>query len=168
MLRRTFRRMNVVPGNIEWSRHHHLFSSQPMGTPYMTACGRSFDPQLYHETMNALSDQRWVVALQRKMREDAEYVTMLRTEGGAGLALDALAHTQVQNEEEAYWAMRKVLETDRKAALASCAMQDAFKKIKQNRDVGKTQIASMDGGAGTVRGMQQRMQQPFGNTNMPM
>eukprot|EP00759_Apiculatamorpha_spiralis_P031096 PhF_6_TR32862/c0_g1_i2/m.48362 len=154
----------VMPSNFEWNRQHHLTNSLPTGSPYKTKCGRTFDPNLYFEMMNAICDQKWIGAIHRHLRDDSEYQHMVRTTGNGATAFDALCQQNVMGDDQAYTEMKNLMENDQRASLSVCALLDAYQKIKDNRDEYKTMLA-----AGQVSQAQSQMndamssQHPFGS-----
>ena len=165
MLRRCFLRFTAIPGTLEWNRLHHLQNSLPVGSPFLTKCGRTFDPVVYVEMMQAMCDQKWITAIQRNLRQDVEYQTMLRTTGGGSLAFDALARMPLSGDQEAFDEMKVLMEADAKAALSVCAMLDAFKLIKDKRDHYKTEVAAGDH-AQDLHALPRSMQEPFGQRSI--
>jgi len=158
----------ITPGTLEWNRMHHLNNSLPVGTPFVTKCGRTFCPILYQEMINAMADQRWLNAIQKGLRHDAEYQTMLKTRGGGGLAFDDLCKRlghQAQ-DQEVFDELKLLLETDDKASLSMCAMLDSFEAIKEKRDHYKTEmVAEGRSHEAGPYGLAQKGQEPFGSSS---
>lgn len=113
---------------------HKNFNTINLGTSYKTACGRIFDPDIYGELMQAMSDQSWAQAIGRKLGEDKEYIYMLRTKGGAAQKVDQIVKRGVSNDEEFMRKLKVLLEADAEAALGVCAIQDAYAAIRKKRD----------------------------------
>lgn len=146
------------------SRSHHLFSSINTATPYKTACGRTFDPVTYTELLQAAMDQQWAQAIQKQLREDKEYLEMLRVEGGGAQTIDALGQSaQFSNDEEFMAVLKPVLLSDKKTALSICAIQDAYVAIRKKRDEHQTNVAA-DGS--DPYGDIKKRGNPFGSTNV--
>lgn len=126
----------------ELNRSHHLFNSVNLGTPFKTACGRNFDPQMYMEMLQAMVDQSWAQAVGRALKDDAEYVETVRTEGGAAQEIDRLGEGGRGSDDEFMAKLRVVLEKDKKVSLCVCAMQDAYGRVREKRDKHATEVAA--------------------------
>jgi hypothetical protein len=146
-------------------------NTQTSAAPIKTACDRTFDPMLFQEVIQATTDPQWSAAIQRYLREDGEYMNMmLREGGGGGMAIDQLITRGLGgSDEEAMQNLKRLLQTDRKAALTVCAIQDAYQKIRENRDLQQTKLAAEGGamgrGGGGVGGATQALKggrAPFG------
>ncbi|ORC91814.1 putative complement regulatory protein [Trypanosoma theileri] len=148
----------------ELRRGHHLQSSVGLHSPFPTACGRMFNPQLYYEVLQACCDQQWLQAIQREMRNDAEWMETLRTEGGVARSMNALTES-TQHDDELMMKLRETLRTDRKMSLTLCAIQESYERIRRKRDMHETKVAA-DGGNDTYASMRQRQQGQFGS-NLP-
>jgi hypothetical protein len=130
----------------EVPKAHKLFNSTTLGSAFSTACGREFDPAVYVEVIQAMSDQSWGQAIGKQLQEDREYVELIRKEGGAGQKIDAIYRQGFSSDEEFMHKLKAMLQQDAHAALATCAIQDAYLAIRKKRDVHATQVAA-DGGA---------------------
>lgn len=127
----------------ELPKTHHLQNSIGTATPYPTACGRMFDPILYQELIQACVDQSWCQAIQRQLREDSEYLSMLRTEGGGAQTIDDLyKQGGFANDEEFLVKLKTVLTTDKRTSLAVTALQDAYSRLRKKRDIHQTEVAA--------------------------
>nr|CCC94676.1 conserved hypothetical protein [Trypanosoma congolense IL3000] len=151
------------PGMPGWElrRGHHLHSSVGLHTPYLTACGRMFNPQVYHEVLQACCDQSWLQAIQREMQSDTEWITMLRQEGGVAKAINTLTES-TGHDDEFMMKLQETLKTDRKMSLTLCAIQESYQRIREKRDMHETQVAA-DGGHDPYAAMRQKQQGEFGN-----
>jgi hypothetical protein len=128
------------------SKSNKYVNTQTTAAPIKTACGRTFDPMTFQELLQATTDPSWSAAIQRHLFTDTEYITMLRTEGGGALAIDELVLKGLGgSDEEAMSKLKQLLQTDRKAALSVCALQDAYVAIRENRDLGQTKAAAGEG-----------------------
>ena len=87
--------------------------------------------------VQACCDQKWMAAIQRGISEDKEYVEMLRTEGGAARTLDVIT-SGVRSDNEFMEKLKAVLTEDKKVALSLCALQDAYKRLREKRDLHET------------------------------
>ncbi|AYU79389.1 hypothetical protein LdCL_250011000 [Leishmania donovani] len=148
-------RRTIIPGHIptegpgpngsshgwEMRRGHHLQSSVGLHTPIKTACGREFNPQVYYEVLQACCDQQWLVAIQRELRTDTEYVNYLRQHGGAAKDMRMLTDS-VQHDDEFMARLKEKLKTDEKMSLTLCAVQDSYMRIRKKRDLHETQVAA--------------------------
>ncbi|KAG8345863.1 hypothetical protein TRVL_03308 [Trypanosoma vivax] len=155
-----------VPGSPGWElrRGHHLHSSTGLHSPFPTACGRTFDPQLYHEVLQACCDSRWLEAIQREMRNDAEWIETLRREGGVAKAMNVLTES-AHHDDEFMMKLKEALKTDKKMSLTLCAIQESYERIRNKRDMHETQVAA-DGGCDPYAALRQRQQGQFGS-NLP-
>lgn len=108
----------------------------------MTACGRTFDPNILLELIRASQDKRWLQAIHAEMSKDREYMRCLLHEGASGLELQKILMTQDSNDDNFMGILSDRLREDRKAALSVCAMQDAFVAIKKRRDLENTRRAA--------------------------
>lgn len=144
----------------ELRRGHHLHSSVGLHSPYPTACGRMFNPQLYHEVLQACCDQKWLQAVQREMRNDAEWVETLRREGGVAKDMNVLTES-TGHDDEFMMKLREKLKTNKKMSLTLCAIQESYERIREKRDMHETQVAA-DGGHDPYAAMRQRQQGEFG------
>ena len=129
----------------EVPKSHKLFNSTSLGSSFTTACGREFDPAVYVEVIQAMSDQSWGQAIGKQLQEDREYVDLIRKEGGAGQKIDAIYRQGFSSDEEFMHKLKVLLQQDAHAALATCAIQEAYLAIRKKRDVHATQVAA-DGG----------------------
>lgn len=147
-------------GGWEMRRGHHLQSSVGLHSPIQTACGRSFNPQVYYEVLQACCDQQWLVAIQRELRTDTEYVAYLRQHGGAAKDIQTL--TDSANHDDEFMAKLKArLTTDHKMSLTLCALQESYERIRKKRDQHETQVAA-DGGRDPYASMKSRQNGEFG------
>ncbi|KEG14186.1 putative complement regulatory protein [Trypanosoma grayi] len=145
----------------ELRRGHHLQSSVGLHTPFPTACGRTFNPQLYYEVLQACCDQQWLQAIQREMRNDTEWVESLRREGGVAKAMNALTES-TYHDDEFMMKLQDTLKTDKKMSLTLCAIQESYERIRNKRDMHETHVAA-DGGPDPYATMRQKQQGQFGN-----
>lgn len=120
---------------------HRLAGAAGLHSIIDTACGRSFDPNIYQEMLTACCDQQWLGAIQRGTMEDAEYVEMVRTEGGAASTLQKMSEG-VTHDNEFMVKLKEQLQRDRKVALSLCAMQDSYLRIRRKRDDHETRVAA--------------------------
>lgn len=148
------------PDGWELRRGHHLQSSVGLHTPFQTACGRLFDPQLYYEVLQACCDQQWMGAIQREIQKDSEYVTYLRQHGGAAKALRILTEN-THHDDEFMNKLREQLKTDVKVSLTLCAVQDSYRRIREKRDDHETQVVA-DGGRDPYASMRAQQNASFG------
>jgi hypothetical protein len=125
----------------EMPRTNKHTSAQNLGSRFTTACGRDFDPVIYMELIQAMTDKSWSQAIQNHLREDAEYVHMIRTKGGGAKTIDAICATGVHDEEFMH-RLKTTMQTDAQTALAVCAIQDAYSKIRTKRDENQSQTAA--------------------------
>ncbi|CAD2217184.1 hypothetical protein, conserved [Angomonas deanei] len=152
---------NGVPSNpLSLRKGHHLQSSVGLHTPYKTACGRMFDSQLYYEVLQACCDQQWMMAIQREVRNDEEYVNYLRQNGGAAKDLRALTDS-VYHDDELMVKLKDRLKTDVGMSLALCALQESYARIREKRDQHETQVAA-DGGRDPYASLKSRQKDNFG------
>lgn len=149
------------PQGWELRRGHHLQSSVGLHTPMRTACGRDFNPQVYYEVLQACCDQQWLVAIQREIRNDAEYVNYLREHGGAAKDMRMLTDN-VQHDDEFMAKLKEKLKTDAKMSLTLCAVQDSYERIRKKRDHHETQVAA-DGGRDPYASMKAKQKGEFGS-----
>lgn len=150
-----------IPQGLELQRGHHLQSSVGLHSPIPTACGRSFDPQVYYEVLQACCDPQWMSAIQREMRSDAEYVAHLRQNGGAARDLRVLTEG-VHHDDELMTKLKEKLKTDASLSLSLCAVQDSYRRIRSKRDQHETQVAA-DGGRDPYSTMKSRQRDQFGS-----
>lgn len=123
------------------SPRHHLASTVGSHALIQTICGRTFDPNVCQEMISACCDHQWASAIQKGLQEDTEYVEMLQSEGGAALTLQRLSKT-VKHDNEFLEKMKELLVTDRRVAIALCAMQDSYLRIRSKRDAHETRAAA--------------------------
>ena len=143
------------------NKSNKYVNTNTSAAPIHTACGRRFDPMLFQELLQASSDPGWSAAIQRNLKDDAEYVAMLRTDGGGAMAIDELClHGLGGSDEEAMGNLKKLLQSDRRAALSVCAIQDSYVKIREKRDVEQSKIAA-EGGHDAYSSLRQN-RTPFG------
>ncbi|AIN98924.1 hypothetical protein LPMP_250590 [Leishmania panamensis] len=168
-------RRAIIPGHIptEGTRHsgnnqgwemrrgHHLQSSIGLHTPIKTACGREFNPQVYYEVLQACCDQQWLVAIQRELRTDTEYINYLRQHGGAAKDMRILTDG-VQHDDEFMAKLKEKLKTDEKVSLTLCAVQQSYERIRKKRDLHETQVAA-DGGRDPYASMKASRKGDFGS-----
>ncbi|KPA79463.1 putative mitochondrial hypothetical protein [Leptomonas pyrrhocoris] len=145
----------------EMRRGHHLQSSVGLHSPIHTACGRDFNPQVYYEVLQACCDQQWLVAIQRELRTDTEYINYLRQNGGAAKDLRMLTDS-VQHDDEFMVKLKEKLKTDDKLSLTLCAVQDSYERIRKKRDHHETQVAA-DGGRDPYASMKMKQKGEFGS-----
>jgi len=154
---------NGSSGGWEMRRGHHLQSSVGLHSPMKTACGREFNPQVYYEVLQACCDQQWMVAIQRELRTDAEYVGYLRQHGGAAKEIQALTDS-AHHDDEFMVKLKEKLLKDHKMSLTLCALQDSYERIRKKRDQHETQVAA-DGGRDPYASMKARQQGEFGSSH---
>lgn len=114
----------------------------PTATPFKTACGRMFDPTVFEEVLQAMCDQGWAQAIQKQLVQDREYMDMLQKEGGAAKTVDEMCSRGFANDEDALNKLKALLQDDRKTALSLCAITDGYTRIREKRDLSKTQTAA--------------------------
>jgi hypothetical protein len=133
----------VSSGDGGWSlpSTHRLSASSGVHSIIHTACGRTFDPNIYQEMLTACCDQQWLQAIQRGILEDSEYVELIRTEGGAAAAVKQMSEG-VTHDNEFMEKLKERLCTDRKISLSLCAMQDSYLRIRRKRDEHETRVAA--------------------------
>lgn len=107
-----------------------------------TACGRSFDPSVYLQMLQAMMDRRWLTAIHKEVRNDTEYVEMMKTEGGIAAEIDQLTRRFGASDDEFMQALSAKVKQDRSVALGVCALQDAYSSIKKKREVERTRLAA--------------------------
>ena len=149
------------PQGWELRRGHHLQSSVGLHSPIRTACGREFNPQVYYEVLQACCDQQWLVAIQRELRTDTEYVNYLRQHGGAAKDVRMLTES-VQHDDEFMAKLKEKLKTDEKMSLTLCAVQESYERIRKKRDQHETQVAA-DGGRDPYASMKAKQKGEFGS-----
>lgn len=150
----------------EMSKSHHLHNSLGTQTAYVTACGRSFDPTIYQELIQACVDQTWCQSIQRQLREDGEYMQMLRSEGGGAQTIDEMYQRGgFTNDDEFLIKLKEILTVDKKTALSITALQDAYTKIRKKKDLQATEVAA-NGGSDPYASMKQRT--PFASQTQSM
>ncbi|RNF10042.1 putative complement regulatory protein [Trypanosoma rangeli] len=169
----SLQRRTVIPGQIptnaslgggpasstpgwELRRGHQLHSSVGLHTPFPTACGRTFNPQLYYEVLQACCDQHWLQAIQRELRSDTEWMETLSREGGVAKTMNALTES-TYHDDEFMMKMQDILETDKKMSLRLCAIQEGYERIRNERDMHETQVAA-DGGNDPYATMRKKQQ----------
>lgn len=140
-------------------------NTQTSAAPIRTACGRTFDPMTFQELLQTVTDQSWATAIQRQMMTaDREYVKMLTKEGGGAMAIDELVMRGLGgSDEEAMANLKKLLETDFKASLSVCALQDAYTVLREKRDMSKTKEAAGVSGVNEAASLRA----PFGGGSGP-
>jgi hypothetical protein len=121
---------------------HKMVNAHNLGGSFMTACGRTFDPAVYTEIIQAMTDQSWGQAIGRQLREDKEYIEMLRTDGGAAQKVDQIFKAGFGNDSEFMQKLKVMLQADKSAALGICAIQDAYTAIRTKRDEHATEVAA--------------------------
>lgn len=144
----------------EVRRGHHLQSSVGLHNSMRTACGRDFNPQVYYEVLQACCDQKWLVAIQRELRNDAEYVNHLREHGGVAKEMRMLTDS-IHHDDELMVKLKERLKTDAKMSLTLCALQDSYERIRKKRDQHETQVAA-DGGRDPYASMRASGKGDFG------
>lgn len=152
----------AMPKGGSMPKSNAYVNTQATAAPIMTACNRKFDPMLFQELIQASTDPQWSGAIQAKLREDTEYMHMMLREGGGGaLQIDQLIMKGLGgSDEEGMNNLKKLLMSDRKAALSVCAIQDAYSKIREARDLQQTKVAAQ-GGSDAFAPMRQA-KAPFG------
>jgi hypothetical protein len=123
-------------------KSHPNYNSTQLGGNFMTACGRRFDPQIYTEIIQAMTDQSWGQAIGRQLREDKEYMEMLRKDGGAAQKVDSIFQQGFSSDQEFMVKLKALLTVDAHAALGVCAIQDAYTAIREKRDAHATEVAA--------------------------
>jgi hypothetical protein len=123
-------------------KSHPNYNSTQLGSSFKTACGRTFDPQIYTEIIQAMTDQSWGQAIGRQLREDKEYLEMLRTDGGAAQKVDQIYQQGFSSDEEFIQKLKVLLSQDKQAALGVCAIQDAYTAIRRKRDEHATEVTA--------------------------
>lgn len=149
-----------IPQGLELQRGHHLQSSVGLHSPIATACGRSFDPQVYYEVLQACCDPQWMSAIQRELRMDSEYAEYLRANGGVASEVRAITES-VHHDDDLMMKLKDRLKTDKGISLALCAIQDSYMRIRRKRDQHETQVAA-DGGLDPYATMKDRQRGGFG------
>ena len=151
------------------NKTNKYINTQTTAAPIRTACGRTFDPMTFQELLQTVTDQSWATAIQRQMMTtDREYVRMLTKEGGGAMAIDDLVLKGLGgSDEEAMANLKKLLESDYKASLSVCALQDAYTVLREKRDMNKTkEAAAGQGGAGAgAGGDAASLRAPFGGAS---
>lgn len=156
-----FQGSSSIPQGLELQRGHHLQSSVGLHSPIMTACGRSFDPQIYYEVLQACCDPQWMSAIQRELRTDSEYTDHLRSNGGVASDVRAITES-VHHDDDLMIKLKDRLKTDVGVSLALCAIQDSYLRIRKKRDQHETQVAA-DGGMDPYATMKNRQKGEFGS-----
>ncbi|KAK7200399.1 hypothetical protein NESM_000094000 [Novymonas esmeraldas] len=148
------------PQGWEMRRGHHLQSSVGLHSSMVTACGREFNPQVYYEVLQACCDQQWLIAIQRELRSDTEYVNYLREHGGAAKDMRVLTDN-IHHDDEFMVKLKEKLKTDKKMSLTLCAVQDSYERIRKKRDQHDTKVAA-DGGHDPYASMKASRKGEFG------
>ncbi|CCW70875.1 unnamed protein product [Phytomonas sp. Hart1] len=128
----------------ELRRGHHLQASAGLHSAIPTACGRLFNPQIYHEILHACCDHRWLLAIQRELIKDEEYMNSLREYGGSARDVRIISDS-FQNDDEFMEKLVEKVKTDVKMSLTLCAVQESYERIRQKRDHHETQVVADDG-----------------------
>jgi len=145
----------------ERSRSHHLQSSVGLHDSVVTACGRHFNPQVYHEVLQACCDSKWLAAIQTELRNDTEYVNYLLQHGGAAKDLRMLTDS-TQHDDEFMMKLMNLVKKDKKISLMLCALQDSYQRIREKRDRHETRVAA-DGGRDPYEPLRQQTRASFGS-----
>lgn len=157
---KVFEGSSSIPQGLEMQRGHHLQSSVGLHSSILTACGRSFDPQVYYEVLQACCDPQWMSAIQRELRTDTEYADFLRSNGGVASEVRAITEN-VHHDDELMRKLKDRLKVDKGISLSLCAIQDSYLRIRKKRDQHETQVAA-DGGRDPYATMKERQRDNFG------
>ncbi|CCW63433.1 unnamed protein product [Phytomonas sp. EM1] len=149
----------------ELRRGHHLQTSAGLHSTIRTACGRMFDPQTYHEMLQACCDHQWLLAIQRELCTDTEYMNYLRQHGGAARDMRVLTDS-IYDDDEFMVKLIEKLKTDFKTSLSLCAIQASYERIRRKRDEHETQVAA-DGGRDPYASLKTGRQREFGSSRSP-